>query len=131
MSTKYCLRCETTQLAALRESNDEITFYECPSCRRHFAQKPGRGLCDRWLSPISLVLYGVQFERKPQEHYQGVAQSLLHDRSREQIAWMVEEIEHELRRPTQQVRDILSLPHDEEDLRQFLRLVVDYWKASL
>jgi hypothetical protein len=44
---------------------------------------------------------------------------------------MVEEIEHELRRPTQQVRDILSLPHDEEDLRQFLRLVVDYWKASL
>ena len=44
---------------------------------------------------------------------------------------MVEEIEHEISNPTQQVRDILSLPQDEEDLRSFLRLVVDYWKASL
>lgn len=34
-------------------------------------------------------------------------------------------------RPTQQVRDILDLPHYEEELRQFLRLIVDYWKASL
>ena len=131
MSTNYCLRCETTQLTVLPESNDQITFYVCPSCHRHFAQKPGRGLCDRWLSPISLVLYGIQFEPKPQAHYQGVAQSLLHHKSREKIAWMVEEIEHELRKPTQQVRDILDLSHSEEDLRQFLRLVVDYWKASL
>jgi transposase-like protein len=129
MFTKYCLRCETSQLTVLPESNDQATFYECPSCHRNFAQEPGRGLCDRWLSPISLVLYGVQLEPKPQANYQRVAQSLLHDRSREEIAWMVEEIEHELRKPTQQVRDILSLPHDEEDLRDFLRLVVDYWKA--
>jgi hypothetical protein len=44
---------------------------------------------------------------------------------------MVEEIDHELRKPTQQVRDILGLPQNEEGLRAFLRLVVDYWKASL
>lgn len=131
MSTNYCLRCETTPLTVLPESNDQITFYECPSCHRHFAQEPGRELCDRWLSPISLVLYGIQFEPKPQAHYQRVAQSLLHDRPQDEMAWMVEEIEHELKKPTQRVRDILSLPHDEEDLRQFLRLVVDYWKASL
>ena len=131
MSTKYCLRCETTQLTVLPESSDQITFYECPSCHRNFAQEPGRGLCDRWPSPISLVLYGIQFEPKPQANYQRVAQSLLHEKSREEIAWLAEEIEHELREPTQQVRDILSLPQDEEDLRSFLRLVVDYWKASL
>ena len=131
MSTKYCLRCETTQLTVLPESSDQITFYECPSCHRNFAEEPGRGLCDRWPSPISLVLYGIQFEPKPQANYQRVAQSLLHEKSREEIAWLAEEIEHELREPTQQVRDILSLPQDEEDLRSFLRLVVDYWKASL
>jgi len=131
MAINYCLRCETTPLALLPESNDQIAFYECPSCHRHFAQKSGWGLCDRWLSPISLVLYGVQFEPKPQAHYQSVAQSLLHDRSREEIVRMIDEIERELKKPTQQVRDILSLPQDEEDLRHFLRLVVGYWKASL
>lgn len=131
MSANFCLRCETTQLDVLPDSHDQITFYECPSCHRQFAQEPGRGLCDRWPSPISLVLYGIQFEAKPQTHYERIARSLLHDRSREEIALMVEEIEHEISKPTQQVRDILGLPQDEEDLRSFLLLVVDYWKASL
>jgi hypothetical protein len=43
---------------------------------------------------------------------------------------MIEEIEQELEKPTQKVRDILDLPHNEEDLRKFLRLVVDYWKSA-
>jgi hypothetical protein len=131
MSANLCLRCETTQLDVLPDSNDQITFYECPSCHRQFAQTPGRGLCDRWLSPISLVLYGMQFEAKPQMHYQSIARSLLHDRSRREVELMVEEIDRELSKPTQQVRDILGLPQDEEELRSFLRLVVDYLKASL
>ena len=131
MSANYCLRCETTPLIVLPESNDRITFYECPSCHRQFAQELGRGLCDRWLSPISLVLYGIIFQPEPQAEYQHIAQYFLDERPREEVARMAEEIEHELRKPTQQVRDILELPHDEEDLRQFLRLVVDYWKASL
>jgi hypothetical protein len=131
MSTHYCLRCETIPLALLPESGDQIAFYECPSCHRHFAQKSGRGLCDRWNSPISLVLYGIQFEPKPQAHYQRVAQSLLNDRSQQEIVRMIDEIERELKKPTQQVRDILSLPQEEDDLRHFLQLVIDYWKASL
>jgi hypothetical protein len=122
------LRCETAELTALPESDERIALYECPSCRRHFARRPGRALCDRWLSPISLVLYGIQFEARPQEVYQRIAQSFLRERSREEIAVMTEEIELELKNPTQQVRDILDLQHEEKELRHFLRLVVDYWK---
>ena len=131
MPPTYCLRCETTELTILPESDDQITFYECASCRRRFAKQPGRGLCDRWPGPIGLILYGIQFEPQPQEHFQRVAQDVFETRPRGEIARMIEEIEEELRKPRQQVRDILGLPHEEEQLRAFLRLVVDYWKASL
>jgi hypothetical protein len=131
MPPTYCLRCETAELTVLPESNDRITFYECASCGRHYAQQPGRGLCDRWPGPIGLVLYGIQFEPQPQEHFQRVAQDVFETKSRGEIARMIEEIEMELREPRQHVRDILDLPHGEEQLRAFLRLVVDYWKASL
>ncbi len=125
------MRCETAELTTLPESDERIAFYECPSCRRHFTRRPGRALCDRWLSPLSLVLYGIQFEPRPQAVYRRIAQSFLRERSREEIVVMMKEIELELRKPTQQVRDIIDLRHEEKELRRFLRLVVDYWKEAL
>jgi hypothetical protein len=126
-----CLRCQTVVLMVLPESNAQMTFYACPSCHRHFAQQPGRALHDRWLSPLSLVLYSVQFETDPQVHAHRVAQAFLRDRSRETIAAMIVAIAQELQQPTQDVRDILEMPQDEEALRTFLRLVVNDWKTVL
>ena len=131
MPAERCLRCGTVDLTILPESGAQHTFYECPSCHRYFARRPGRALCDRWLSPISLLLYGIQFEPRPQAAYRRVAQAFLRARSRAEIAGMLEEIELELKKPTQQVRDILDLQQEEAELRSFLRLVVDYWKEAL
>ena len=77
------------------------------------------------------MLYGIQFEPRPQAAYRRVARSFLRERTREEIAVMAGEIERELTKPTQRVRDILDLRHEEEELRRFLRLVVDYWKEAL
>ena len=131
MPLEHCLRCGTTELTARPGSNEQIAFYECPSCHRQFARRPGDALCDRWPGPLSLVLYGIQFERNPQAASQRIARSFLRERSREEVAGIMEEIERELNEPTQRVRDILDLPHDEDELRSFLRLVVEYWKWAL
>lgn len=128
-SQQNCLRCETVKLIVLHDSSKEITFYECPNCSRHFAQKLGQGLCDRWLSPISLVLYGVIFERQPQDAYQRIAELFLKQRA-DDIPFFIEEITQELQKPTQNVCDILGLQQNEQDVRAFLQLVVDYWKKN-
>lgn len=120
-----CLRCDSRPLTALAESNDQITFYQCPSCLRQYAQQPGRTLCDRWLSPLSRVLYGVQFEQHPQAGAERVARSLVQQQKPKEIARMISEIEAELQEPRQQVRDILNMPQAEEEVRAFLRRVVE------
>jgi transposase-like protein len=124
-----CLRCETVKLRVIPTSTQEITFYECPSCSRHFAQKLGQGLCDRWLSPIGLVLYGIVFERYPQDAFQRIAEQFLEQRA-DDIPSLIEEITQELQKPTQNVCDILDLQQNEQDVRAFLQLVVDYWKKN-
>lgn len=129
---KKCLRCENVDLKLLPESNEEITFYECPKCLCHYAQKPNHGICDRWGSPISAVLYCIIFERRPQDAYQRVAQYFL-DLKTYNIPLMIKEIDRELQKPTQNLRDIHNLVFmpNEEDVRDFLRLVADYWKEKL
>lgn len=131
MVDRSCLRCDFATLTVLPESNDQITFYQCPSCQRYYAQRAGRTLCDRWLSPLGIVLYGIQFEPNPQAGAERVARSLLHQQKPEEITRMILEIEAELQEPRQQVRDILDLPQAEEELRAFLRRVVEYWRAEI
>jgi len=77
------------------------------------------------------VLYGVIFERHPQDAYQRVAELFLAQRTREEISRMMEEIAQELEEPTQNVCDILELRQKEEDVRGFLRLVVEHWTEAL
>lgn len=130
MANLSCLRCNSTPLTALPESNDQITFYQCPSCLRQYAQRADRTLCDRWLSPLSIVLYGLQFESQPLAGAERVARALLQQRKPEEITNMISEIEAELQEPRQQVRDILNLPQAEEEVRAFLRQVVEYWRSE-
>ena len=61
MGEEYkCLRCEDTRLLPL-DSPKSVQCFECPGCHRQYAHADGRTLTDRWLSPISLPLYRVQF----------------------------------------------------------------------
>lgn len=118
-----CLRCNDQSLRLLSDSTAEITFYECPQCGRHYAKKPGEELHDRWLSPISLVLYLVIFHRDPREHIDRIADLFIKQRNRDELSTIVHEIDWELKEPTQCVSEILDLVHapSEEIVREFLR----------
>ncbi len=129
----YCLRCRRTPLDRLETGDAEIAFFVCPACHRHYALKPGKGLTYRWGHPISLALYSVIFDEDParEEKVSSTAADLIKDRSNEEIAEMVSEINLELLEPVQKVRDILDCHANEEQLRAFLKLVSDRLERSL
>ena len=124
-SSTNCLRCSNVALAPLPMVSHEINFYECPSCYRHYAQKPGRSLTFRWLHPISLVLYGFSNRlQKDGDYAPHVAREIAKGRSAEQVESFRREIELELEQPSQPVREILDTEASEEACREFLSLVV-------
>ena len=125
-----CLRCSGAKLTRLPESPEEITFFVCPSCHRHYAQRPGHSLTYRWLHPVSLALYPILFNREPISAAPSVAEELMRVCSRDALPKMIEEIELELQRPTQNVREILDNPQSEEECREFLHAVVTYIRAQ-
>jgi hypothetical protein len=129
MSEHLCLRCQTVKLNEVGPVTPEMTFFECPSCGRHYALKPGKRLTFRWMHPISLVLYVTQFDETPVGRAKEVAASFIKDRPAEQLALIAREIRLELEEPTQQVRDILDCPAPEAELREFLRLVVEEFES--
>ncbi len=119
-----CLRCKTTELRAL-SSPEEIAFWQCPTCKRDYAQRPGQALHFRWLHPISVVLSSVLFgETLTAEQAERTVKGLA-PFSPDQRRQMADEIRLELDEPTQQVREILRNPQSEEDLRRFLALSAD------
>ena len=73
-SQEKCLRCDDQFLHILPESDKDISFYECPKCKWNFAKKPNEQLHDSWLSPISLVLYGIIFSKDPREDIERIAE---------------------------------------------------------
>ena len=129
-TTTNCLRCSGVELTRLPESSEEITFFERPSCHRHYAQSPGHSLTYRWLHPVSLALYCILINREPLSAAPFVAEELTCGRSREVSLKMIEEIELELQLPTQNVREILDNPQSEEECREFLQAVVTYIRAQ-
>ncbi len=117
---RQCLRCEGVKL----EGAPSIRFFRCPQCGRQYALKGNGALVDRWLSPISLVLYPILFSARPQDDGGRVVEMFLDRSARPHI---VSEIRAELARPTQRVRDILDLREGvtEQDVRDFLSAVAD------
>jgi predicted transcriptional regulator len=59
-----------------------------------------------------------------------VADELMRGRSRDASLKMIEEIESDLRRTTQNVREILDNPQSEEGRREFLHAIVNYIRAK-
>ena len=98
LSEEKCLRCDDAVLQLLPESSSEIEFYECPQCGRNFAKGPGESLHDRWLSPISVVLYLVTFNKDPRERTGEIADLFIEQKSRDELSTIVLEIDRELRR---------------------------------
>ena len=127
-----CLRCKTVELTLLPESEKDSTFYACPQCHRHFSKVPGKDLCDRWLSAVSLLLYRIIFSRSPRERAEDIAKSCFETESPERLDWIIQETTLELEEPTQQVSEILTLVHKppEAEVREFLRLVVEHLERA-
>ena len=121
MSEHLCLRCKTVSLKELPPLDPRITFFECPNCGRHYALKPGKQLTFRWLHPISVILYDVIFDDTPTQRAASIG-----DRFAGLPPEFVKEIRLELDDPTQQVRDIVGCMASEEELREYLRLVVEH-----
>ena len=120
MSEHRCLRCKTVPLTEAGPSDPRVAFFACPSCGRHYALQTGKQLTFRWLHPISLALYPVQFDESPSGRAAEVATLLVREQPAEQLELFARETRLELEEPTQQVRDILECRASEGELRAFL-----------
>jgi len=125
-TTDDCPRCHSESLVLDSDSTEAISFYYCSHCHSHFARGYGESLQDRWLSPISIVLYSQIFERDPQKTGESNAQILLETRP-DLVSRIISEIERELASPTQKVSEIHAFKFaDEAKLRAHLKVVAKY-----
>lgn len=119
---KKCPRCGGP-LVLNPDTTETIMFYDCPSCPWHFAQCPGQSLHDRWGSPLSIALYSQIFEKHPDQSAEENAKALLSQRP-DLIADILNEIDRELKSPTQKVSEIFDFLYPNEDnLRTHLKLL--------
>jgi len=114
---------------------DDDGFYRCEKCERRYKLSDTGKLVERWLGPISIVLYPVIFTKSPQNKAEGVAQGLyesilpngkrmFRELTLDQIEYLISEINNEISNPTQNVKDILRCVASETDLREYLAIVV-------
>ena len=131
MTTLLCIKCKDEALKIVDEN-----FYRCGKCERQFRVADSGELVDRWMSPISIVLYPVIFSARPVEDAQRVAEglyestipgsnSIFMEFSLEQIQYLITDINDELSTPTQKVSAILDCKASEEDVRKYLGKVVN------
>ncbi len=126
-----CLRCKTIEL--IESPRGGQPFYICPECQREFMLNKHGRLHERWLSPLSLVLYAALYPPLSDEKVIRIAENLVEPnidgkkRTPEEINYIITEIRLELDHPTQRLQDILPGldEHPEEDLREFVRKVAD------
>ena len=102
----------------------------CSLCPAQYTRSSDGSLTDRWLSPISLVLYFIIFSKDPREDVPRAIENIRQNHSAELLSNIVSDIRRELDEPKQRVRDILNLMAPEElvseaDVREFLGLVAD------
>lgn len=131
MHSETCPRCPGVSLIRSPDSSREIDFFECPSCRRHYARKQHGALTYRWLHPVTLALYGVIFHEDPVPHAKRIADSFAKDRRPEDLLAMVDEIELELEQPTVPVREALDNYATERKCREYLAAFVSHARSRL
>lgn len=113
-----CLWCESTSLNLT--SWNSVRFYECPRCDRRYKKTPEGELIEPWSdAALRTVLYGVIFEKHPQQAVEWIANQVDH----RNCNFLLSEIDRELNQPSRPVRGIVDALATEEDLREFLGLV--------
>jgi len=117
---EVCFRCGGR--LSLLERRDDLEFLKCVTCERQYSRREGRAITDRWLSPISLALYGIIFQDSPisEKRLKQLAGSLDH-LSSDEIGVLIAEIDSELQNPRQSLVDMMDLSCSEEFARDYLR----------
>jgi hypothetical protein len=116
-----CLRCNS-ELNITSPTPKEITFYQCPQCDSHYTLHEDKSLTDRWGMPISLVLYGVIFVKRPVNSARSIAEKFAL-RDDIDLAFLIKNIQNELQEPTQKVSKMLNFVYpDETAMREFLKV---------
>jgi hypothetical protein len=118
-----CLRCDRVPLT-ITDCYPGIRNYECSLCFRRFSQKDAHGLCDRWLSPITLPLYAFLFDGHLIGSVNNIAKQFRQNEDPAYLKLMCQEIKYELDHPAQQLTDMYESRHSESELRDFLRQFV-------
>lgn len=115
-----CYRCGETVLHG-EPLDEDIHFFVCPACNSRYAERVGQAPHDRWLMPITLLLYSVIHVRHPEEWGVKIANEFK-DRTDLDLEVLVSHIDEELNFPKQRLTDIHEFEHASEDqLREFLK----------
>lgn len=120
-----CYRCNSKLKDVTPKDIENIHFFEYLECHSRYAQKPGQQLHDRWLMPLTLILYEVIFSENPPDH----AKELLNEKGRFDVKKkdiLISHIRGELDTPNQKISEIFDFVcNDETKLREYLRLVME------
>jgi hypothetical protein len=128
---EICRRCNIGILEKLPESSPDFSFFRCNNCGWNWAQGEGESLHDRWLSPISIVLYSQIFEKNPDLTGEQNAKILFNQKGKDFLKLVVDEIERELSDPIQKVSEIHDFVYpDEIKLRKHLEVLKNYLKKE-
>jgi hypothetical protein len=120
-SVEHCFRCMGKLQLMDEDVKSSVSFYQCTNCQSHYTLTANKKLHDRWLMPITLVLYGVIFDNNPALRAVTVAQEFYH-RDDIDLEKMITDIEQELEAPRQNLVDIFEFSYpNEAKLRVFLR----------
>ncbi|GAA6183039.1 hypothetical protein NBRC116595_02870 [Aliiglaciecola sp. NS0011-25] len=102
----------------------DIQFFCCLSCGCEYTLKTGGELHDRWLMPLTIVLYNVIYAQDPLAKID-VTMDQLQTKKPEFINALAKHIEDELDAPKQKLCDIHDFVYpNEQKLRDFLREVL-------
>jgi hypothetical protein len=125
-----CYRCGGKLVDVTPEDVKQIRFHSCSECHAAYTENEEGRLHDRWLMPITIPLYSVIFDKEPLLRVDQVVSDIV-SRDKRFRDLLVIEIAEELRSPRQKISDIHKFKYpDEDNLRKFLRLVLERIKGS-
>jgi hypothetical protein len=124
-----CPRCRSTELALSPQRSEDVSFLECPRCGRQYQLRSEDLLTERWMGPLSLLLYPIALSTQPLEDVERAVHHLvdIEEWPESRLTAAMTEAELELRSPSQRVSKILDLfSHaSEEEVREYLRRMVE------
>jgi hypothetical protein len=129
-----CPRCQDTRLTVLPQQTEDLSSLQCPRCERQWMLRAADLLTERWLGPLSLLLYPIVYSSEPLDDIERAVSHLVTAEGwpLQKLQWAVNEAELELAEPCQQVSKILNFTDEpsEELVREYLRRVIEQLKKT-